>query len=118
MPRSNEDEKTRWDSVMDNFDMLFARLIDIDIIQQGMRTQLQDNIRRVDNVASDQKFIAEQVKANGHAVAQLTLRQFDEEAHSVSGSSGSVVFEEEAPFTNVFADDKGKGTLKPSSSKN
>jgi hypothetical protein len=71
----------------------------------------------VDNVASNKKFIAEQVKANGHAVAQLTLRQFDEEAHSVSDSSGSVVFEEEAPFPNVFVEDKCKGTFKPSSSK-
>jgi hypothetical protein len=72
----------------------------------------------VDNVASEQKFIAEQVKANGLAVAQLTLRQFEDEARSASGSgsSGSVVFEE-APFTNVFADDKGKGTSKPSTSK-
>jgi hypothetical protein len=71
----------------------------------------------VDNVAFDQKFIAEQVKANGHVVAQLTLCQFNEEAHSVHGSLGSVVFEEEAPFINVFADDEGKGTLKPRSSK-
>jgi hypothetical protein len=102
---------------MDNFDMLFARLNDTSIIQQDLRTQLQDNICRVDNVASNQKFIAEQVKANGHAVAQLTLRQFDDDAHSTGGSSGSVVFEEEARFTNVFVDDKGKGTYKPSSSK-
>jgi hypothetical protein len=28
-----------------------------------------------------------------------------------------VIYEEEAPFTNVFADAKGKGNLKPTTSK-
>lgn len=71
----------------------------------------------MDTVASNQTLITEQVKANGHVVAQLTLRRFAEEALSDSASSGSVVFEEEAPFTHLFADDKGKNTMKPSSSK-
>ena len=48
MSHSNDDEKTRWDLVMDNFDMLFARLNDIGIIQQGLKPQLEDNDRRVD----------------------------------------------------------------------
>jgi hypothetical protein len=117
MSHSNEDDKTHWDSVMENFDLLFARLNDISLIRQELRTQLQADNHRVENVASDQKFIAKQVKDNGLAVAQLTLRQFEDEARSTSGNSGSVVFEEEAPFTNVFADDKGKGTFKPITSK-
>jgi hypothetical protein len=96
MSRSNEDDKTRWDSVMENFDLLYARLNDIGLIQQDLKTQLQDNSRRVEHVASNQNLIAEQVKANGHAVAQLTLRRFEDEAISDSGSSGSVVFEEDA----------------------
>lgn len=117
MFRSNEEEKTRWDSVMDNFELLYARLNDIGLIQQDLKNQLQDNMRRVDNVVSDQKLITKQVKANGQAVAQLTLRQFEDEAQSASGSSVSMIFEEEAPFTNVFANDRGKGPFKPSSSK-
>jgi hypothetical protein len=116
MSRNNEDDKTQWDLVMDNFDLLFARPNDIGLIQQELRTQLQTNNHRVDNVASEQKFIAEQVKVNGLAVAQLTLHHFEDEARSASGSSGSIVFEEAAPFTNVFADDKGKGPFKPSTS--
>jgi len=67
MSCSNEDEKTRWDSVMDNFDMLFARLNDIGIIQQDLKSQLETNNKRVDNFAADQKL------ANGLVVAQLTL---------------------------------------------
>jgi hypothetical protein len=53
MSRSNDDEKTHWDSVMDNFDMLFARLNDIGIIQHSLKTQLEDNNRRVDTFAAD-----------------------------------------------------------------
>ena len=49
-------------------------------------------------------------------MAQLTLRQFEDDAQSLSGGSASVIYEE-APFTNVFADAKGKRNLKPSTSK-
>jgi hypothetical protein len=52
------------------------------------------------------------MKATGQAVAQLTLRQFDDEK---SDSSVSIVFEEDNPFANDYA--KGKETVKPSSSK-
>jgi len=102
---------------MDNFDMLFTRMNDNDIIQQDLKTQLEANNRKVDTFVAYQKYIAEQVQANGQAVAQLTLCQFEDEAHSVGDSSVSIVFEEEAPFTNVFADDKGKNTMKPGTSK-
>lgn len=57
------------------------------------------------------------MKANGLVVAQLTLRQFEDEAHSAHNESVSVIFDDEAPFTNVFADHKGKNTMKPESSK-
>jgi hypothetical protein len=59
MSRSNEDDKTRWDSVMENFDLLYARLNDIGLIQQDLKTQLQDNSHRVEHVASNQNLIAE-----------------------------------------------------------
>lgn len=39
-------------------------------------------------------------------MAQLTLRQFDQEAKSLSDGADSVVYEEEAPFTNIFTQDK------------
>jgi hypothetical protein len=117
MSRSNEDDKTCWDSVMENFDLLFVRLNDIGVIQQDLRTQLEANSQRVDNFTTDQKLIAEQVKSNGHAVTQLTLRQFEEDAHSVGTDFVSIIFEEEAPFTNMFADEKGKSSFKPGTSK-
>lgn len=56
------------------------------IIQQDLKTQMEANNRKVDTFAADQKYIADQVKAIGQAVAQLTLRQFEDEAHSIGDS--------------------------------
>jgi len=64
----------------------------------------------VEQCTADQKFIAEQVKANGHAVAQLTIRQFECEAGSVSGES--VIADDEIMIENVFSA-KGKNHFKP-----
>lgn len=71
----------------------------------------------MDKCVSEQQFISQQVKANGQAIAHLTLRQFEEDAKSQSGSSVSVIFEEEDPFTNVFAGNKEQRTSKPNTSK-
>jgi hypothetical protein len=46
---------------------------------------------------------------NGQAVAQLTLRQFDREAGSIS--DGCVIADDEVSFENVFA--KGKTNTNP-----
>jgi hypothetical protein len=60
--------------------------------------------------------IAQQVKANGAAVDQLTLRQFDQEDHYHEDVQDSVLFDEEEPhFENVFA--TKQDAFKSSSSK-
>jgi hypothetical protein len=38
MSRSAENEKTRWDQVMENFDLLFSQVIDIGMVQQQMKS--------------------------------------------------------------------------------
>ena len=43
----------------------------------------------------------------GAAVAQLTMRQFDNEAAYDDDDGVSMLFEEKASFHNVFAKDKG-----------
>jgi hypothetical protein len=59
--------------------------------------------------------IAQQVKANGAAVAQLTMQHFDHNIQSDGEEDGSAIFEEAETFHNVFAADKGAS--KPESSK-
>lgn len=106
MSRSNDEEKSHLEHVQENFDLLFARMNDLGTIQQDMK-ELTKTSAKVDQCTTDQQYIAQQVRANGQAVAQLTLRQFEEDAKSMGNESVSVIFEEEPPFTNVFAEDKG-----------
>lgn len=79
------------------------------IIQQEVKQQLANTTLKAEQCIADQRFIAQQVKANGQAVAQLTLRQFEREAGFVS--DGSVVADNDTMFENVFA--KGKTNTKP-----
>jgi hypothetical protein len=97
---------------MENFDLLYARMNDIGIIQQDLKNQLSANSLKIDKCTTEQQFIAQQVQANGQAVAQLTLRQFEDDS---SDRSVSVMFEDENPFAEAYT--KGKETMKPSSSK-
>lgn len=56
----------------------------------------------------EQKLIQQQVQANGQAVAQLTLHQFEDEVQSDSTGSQSLVEDaEEEDLLNVFAKQKG-----------
>jgi len=77
MSKNTEEEKTRWDQVMEHFDLLFTRVNDIGEVQQQMKTQMDIRGQAMDNYTAEQQLIAQQVKANGAAVAQLTMRQFD-----------------------------------------
>jgi hypothetical protein len=71
----------------------------------------------MDNYSAEQHMIAQQVKANGAAVAQLTMRQFDSEPifDVEDDEDASIVFDEKDSFHNVFA--KQKQPEKPESSK-
>ena len=69
----------------------------------------------MDQYSQEQHMIAQQVKANGQAVAQLTLRQFSHEAKMEDGNdTDSVLFEDEISFKNVFADHKTAHKPEPS----
>lgn len=115
MSKSADDEKQFMDQVMEHFDLLFARVNDIGEVQQQMKTQMDIRGAAMDNYTAEQHLIAQQVKANGVAVAQLTMRQFDHEVPFADDSSVSIIFDEKEEFENVFA--KNKGTHKPESSK-
>ena len=69
----------------------------------------------MDQYSVEQHMIAQQVKANRAAVAQLTMKQFEREPKFEDDSSGSTVDEEGETFNNVFVEHKG--THKPEPSK-
>jgi len=74
MARSADDEKQFMDQVMEQFDLLFTRVNDIGELQQQMKAQMDIRGAAMDNYSAEQHMIAQQVKANGAAVAQLTMR--------------------------------------------
>jgi len=115
MSKSIEEEKTRWDQVMENFDLLFSQVNEIGVVQQQMKSQMDIRGAAMDQYSAEQHMIAQQVKANGAAVAQLTMQQFEREPKFEDDSPGSTVDEEAEPFNNVFA--QYKGTHKPEPSK-
>jgi len=67
-----------------------------------MKTQMDIRGQAMDNYTA-KNLIAQQVKANGAAVAQLTLWHFEHEGPFEDDSSVSVIFDEEQQFENVFA---------------
>jgi hypothetical protein len=80
-----------------------------------MKVQMDIRGAAMDNYSAEQHMIAQQVKANGAAVAQLTMRQFDTEPiYDDNDDDASIVFDEKESFHNVFV--KEKQTEKPESS--
>jgi len=73
MSKSAEEEKTRWDQVMENFDLLFSQVNEIGVVQQQMKSQMDIRGAAMDQYLAEQHMITQQVKANGAAVAQLTM---------------------------------------------
>ena len=65
MSKSAEDNKPRWDQVMENFGFLFSRVSDIGFIQQELKAHMDINSSVVDKYCAEQHMIAQQVKANG-----------------------------------------------------
>jgi hypothetical protein len=55
---------------MEHFDLLFAQVNDIGVIQQELKKELTET-------KQDQKIVSQQVQANGQAVASLTLKQME-----------------------------------------
>lgn len=106
MSKSVEDEQSKWDQVMKNFDLLFSQMNDIGVVQQQLKTQLDIRGAAMDQYSAEQHMIAQQVRANGQAVAQLTLQQFANQP-KFDEASVSEVFEEEQSFQNIFAANEG-----------
>ena len=113
MSRRSDDDKSRWDQMLESVDLLFDRMNDINLAQQDLKNQVMANNQKVDNFTAQQDFISQQVKANGQAVARLTLKQFDREESLGSEGSSSEVLEDEE-FQNMFG--KGKAPYKPACS--
>ena len=43
MTKSADDDQSKWDQVMDHFDLSFNHMTDMGIVQQEMKTQIELN---------------------------------------------------------------------------
>lgn len=107
MSSKTDEEKGRWEQVMENFDLLFAQMNDLGIIQQGLKKEI--NVTR-----EEQKLISKQVQANGQAVASLTIRQMEHEPQFDKSDTASSISVEDQHFENVFAGKKPEPKPEPS----
>jgi hypothetical protein len=73
---------------MESFDLLFAQVNDMSLIQQQIKKDLT-------TTREDQQKIAKQVQANGQAVASLTICQMENEALYDRSDDVLVIFDEE-----------------------
>ena len=87
MSKNSDDDNSRWEQVMEHFDLIFQQMNDIGLIQQDIKQDLNAT-------KDDQKLIAKQVQANGQVVASLTLRHMEKEVVSDHSDDVSVIFEE------------------------
>lgn len=100
MSKIADEEKSRWHQVMENFDLLFSQRNEMGVVQQQqLKTLLDIRGATMDQYSQEQHMIAQQVKANGQAVAQLTMHHFkyDDKGEDDSDST-SEVFEEDNNF--------------------
>lgn len=102
------------DQVMEQFDLLFRRVNDIGKVQQQMKTQMDIKGAAMDHYTTEQHMIAQQVKANGAAAAQLTMSQFDHDDHLEEDTLVSIIFDEQEHFENMFAKQKDNQKLESS----
>lgn len=100
------------DKVMDQFDLLVTRVealglqqTQLNDQQAQMREQMNIKDAAMDAYTKEQQLIAQQVRANGAAVAQLTLHHFDHPEGSRDGDFTSVTSSEDyqGEMENVFA---------------
>jgi hypothetical protein len=116
MSKSVATDKDRWDQILQHFNLMSTRLNDMRIAQQELKDQITLSNSKVEQCCNDQRFIAQQVQANGQAVAQLTMCRFEEEDISDSTGSESLIDDDEDhDLQNVFA--KQKATHKPGHSR-
>ena len=65
MSKQSDDDKSKWDQMMESVDLLFDRISDINNSQPELKQQVMETTQKVDRFSTKQDFISQQVKANG-----------------------------------------------------
>ena len=123
MTRTSEEESSKWDQLSKNLDVMFSQISEMHDVQKKMKAQMD---LTADDYSTEQHLIAQQVHANGEAIARVTLRQmedatnhtagpkYDEEPRFDEDDLDSLLLDEHTSFQNVFATQKNKSKAEPS----
>ncbi|WVZ52496.1 hypothetical protein U9M48_003550 [Paspalum notatum var. saurae] len=108
MHSQSEQEQARWNQIMENFYLLFARVNDIGVHQNQLEAKLDLTTRAMDHYSAEQQSMAQEVRATSRAVAKLTQASHSKEIQSDTSSESSAEILDQ-PFDNaVFAKSSGK----------
>lgn len=72
---------------MENLDLLFTKVAEIDKNQNKMDTRFDVSARVMEQMLLDQQTLAKQLEATGQALAKLTLNQMDQKFKDTSPES-------------------------------
>jgi hypothetical protein len=78
---------------------------EIKTVQTQMKTQMDLRGAAMDQYSQEQDMIAQQIKTNGAAIAQLTMRQWEDDAKYDQDDNTSLLSEDNVSFQNVFGKD-------------
>lgn len=96
MDDREKQEDERWDDVMANMDLLFAKVATVDSRQQQFEARLEAKVDMsstvLEQLLKDQQLLAKQLEVTGQAVAKLTINQGKQQ---------------ERPSSSARMDDKG-----------
>jgi uncharacterized membrane-anchored protein YhcB (DUF1043 family) len=81
-------DKERWESIHENFDLLFAKVEEVDRMQHKLEAKVDISASVLDQMIKDQQTLAKQIETTGQAVAQLTIQQMRTE-EEIQGSTAS-----------------------------
>jgi uncharacterized membrane protein YkoI len=74
---------------------------EIKIVQTQMKTQMDLRGAAMDQYSQEQHMIAQKIKANGAAIAQLTMRQWEDDAKYDQDDHTSLLSEDNVSFQKM-----------------
>lgn len=98
MDEREQKEDAQWEHVMENMDLLFAQVRDINTTQQKIAAQFSMSTKVVEQLLIEQQLLTKQIEATGQAVANLTLNQAQNHDKQPGSPTGSEASQDEPQF--------------------
>jgi hypothetical protein len=77
MQEQEEEDRTRWEQVTNNLDLLFEKVNRISTHQQKLETKFDMTTTVLEQVLKVQQLLSQQIEVTGQVVAKLTVDQME-----------------------------------------